>query len=43
MNTVDVLFSKIHSSAEKGYKSANVITFEAMVSDGTLWEVHTAL
>lgn len=27
------IFSKIHSSAEKGYKSANAITFQAMEQD----------
>lgn len=32
------IFSKIHSSAEKGYKSANVITFEAMEQGATLFK-----
>lgn len=31
-------FSKIHSSAEKGYKSANVITFEAMEQGAALFK-----
>jgi hypothetical protein len=32
------IFSKIHSSAEKGYKSANVITFEAMEQGAALFK-----
>lgn len=32
------IFSKIHSSAEKGYKSANVITFEAMEHGAALFK-----
>ena len=32
------IFSKIHSSAEKGYKSANVITFEAMENGAALFK-----
>ncbi len=32
------IFSKIHSSAEKGYKSANVITFEAMEQGAVLFK-----
>ena len=31
------IFSKIHSSAEKGYKSANTITFEAMEQGAELF------
>ena len=32
------IFSKIHSSAEKGYKSANMITFEAMEQGAALFK-----
>lgn len=32
------IFSKIHSSAEKGYKSANVITFEAMEQGAAIFK-----
>ena len=32
------IFSKMHSSAEKGYKSANVITFEAMEQGAALFK-----
>ena len=32
------IFSKIHSSAEKGYKSANAITFEAMEQGAALFK-----
>ena len=32
------IFSKIHSSAEKGYKSANVITFDAMEQGAALFK-----
>ena len=32
------IFSKIHSSAEKSYKSANVITFEAMEQGAALFK-----
>lgn len=31
------IFSKIHSSAEKGYKSANTITFQAMEQGASLF------
>lgn len=32
------IFSKVHSSAEKGYKSANTVTFEAMERGSALFE-----
>ena len=32
------IFSKIHSSTEKDYKSANTITFEAMEQGAALFE-----
>lgn len=35
------IFSKIHSSAEKGYKSANAITFQAMEQGAALFEKAT--
>lgn len=35
------IFSRIHSSSEKGYKSANTITFEAMEQGAALFEKAT--
>ena len=35
------IFSKVHSSAEKGYKSANTVTFEAMERGPALFEKAT--
>ena len=35
------IFSKVHSSAEKGYKSANTVTFEAMERGSALFEKAT--